>query len=274
MSQNDIREWARANGIQVGDRGALPANVIARYELAQQQNGFASHPDEDDDGDREPPVVVTLPVMPPPVADRPAGEPETEPEPKPERKPQAPPKSRRRLFKPQPQPGTRERKPKRVSIENVVSSAWTLGAMAFARSPEALPVARVLSMQAPVAGVIVEDIAKDTIVDRILQPIARGGERAEKAVALLGPPLLVGLISAQPQLYQPLRPILRMTIMSWLQISKPAMDKAAKKAAEFAEQYDMESIDAMMDALWADWPGEPVPSEQEEENIRRARGDG
>jgi nucleoid-associated protein Lsr2 len=30
-----IREWARANGFEVGDRGRIPANVIAAFEEAQ-----------------------------------------------------------------------------------------------------------------------------------------------------------------------------------------------------------------------------------------------
>ena len=125
---------------------------------------------------------------------------------------------------------------KRVSIENIVSSGWALGAMALARQPTALPVARVLDWQAPVAGVIVEDVAKGTLLDRVLQPLARGGEKAEKAMALAGPPLLVGIITANPSWAPALRPLLKMSMMSWFQLASPAMDKVQKRAAKFNEE--------------------------------------
>lgn len=31
---NSVREWARANGVQVSDRGRIPAQVLAAYEAA------------------------------------------------------------------------------------------------------------------------------------------------------------------------------------------------------------------------------------------------
>ncbi len=33
---NAVREWARANGMKVSDRGRVPGNVVAAYEAAQQ----------------------------------------------------------------------------------------------------------------------------------------------------------------------------------------------------------------------------------------------
>ena len=126
---------------------------------------------------------------------------------------------------------------KRVSIENVVSSGWAIGAMALARQPQALPVARILDMQAPVAGVIVEDLARGTLLDKVLQPLARGGEKAEKAMALAGPPLLVGMITANPSWAPALRPLLKMAMMSWLQLASPAMDKVQKRQAKFSEEF-------------------------------------
>ena len=32
---NAVREWARANGMKVSDRGRVPGNVVAAYEAAQ-----------------------------------------------------------------------------------------------------------------------------------------------------------------------------------------------------------------------------------------------
>jgi len=150
--------------------------------------------------------------------------------------------------------------------------------MALAQSPRALPMARVLDMQAPVAGIVVEDIAKHTIVDRILQPLARGGEQAEKAVGLLGPPIIVGLMTARPELYPVLRGPLKLSMMTWMEISGPAMEKAERRAAEWSEKFGAVDLDAMIDGLFADIPPPPgtqwadAVSEQEEENIRKARG--
>ena len=31
-NQSDVRAWARAQGLQVSNRGRLPANLLARYE--------------------------------------------------------------------------------------------------------------------------------------------------------------------------------------------------------------------------------------------------
>jgi hypothetical protein len=144
--------------------------------------------------------------------------------------------------------------------------------MALARSPQALPVARILDLQAPVAGIIVDDMARGTIADKILQPLARMGEKGEKLFALAGPPMLVGMMTAQPQLFPVLKPMLKMSMMSWMQISKPAMEKVQKRMETFAEDFGDIDLDAMIDGLWLDGPV-GAPSEQEEANIRKARGE-
>ncbi|HET9059016.1 MAG TPA: Lsr2 family protein [Acidimicrobiales bacterium] len=38
-SQAEIREWARAQGYAVGDRGRIPAEVRSAYEAAQSKGG-------------------------------------------------------------------------------------------------------------------------------------------------------------------------------------------------------------------------------------------
>ena len=262
MSESqDIRAWAKDQGIDLGDRGRIPAGVREQYDARNGDSGDL--PDLDgDDLDLMPPDPQPAPAAPPaPPVD---GKVVT-----PERRPQAPRKPRRKLF---------ERKPKtahkRVSIDNLVSAGWQIASVALAHVPEAraLPVARVLSMQAPVAGIIVDDLAKGTLADRILQPFARAQEKSEKAFALVGPPLLVGVATAQPQMFPMIRPLLKASLMSWMLISKPAMEKAEKRARQFAEDFGEVDIDGMIDALWADLPIPTAPSEQEEENIRKARG--
>ena len=280
----DIRVWARERGIDIGDRGRIPASLREDYE-AERDGQVTTGPDGD----------LQLAGMPTPISlngtppdsdvpgpgpqPPPGGERASSPAPGPgpaERPPQQPPGGRRRGLlgdrKPKP-PGGPRPVHKRVSIENIVSSGWALGAMALARQPTALPVARVLDWQAPVAGVIVEDVAKGTLLDRVLQPLARGGEKAEKAMALAGPPLLVGIITANPSWAPALRPLLKMSMMSWFQLASPAMDKVQKRAAKFNEEFAGVDLDAMIDSLWAGVPEAGPPSPAEEEAIRRARGE-
>ena len=128
-------------------------------------------------------------------------------------------------------------------------------------------------MQAPVAGVIVDDLVKGTPVDRLLQPLARAGERGEKAVALVGPPLLTAMITARPEMYPALRPMLKMSLMSWLTVSGPAMKKAQENAARFAEDFGDVDLDGMIDALFTDINVPAQHSPDEEAAVRRARGE-
>jgi hypothetical protein len=84
------------------------------------------------------------------------------------------------------------KKQPRVSLEKFVSRGWTmLGRMAISVSP---PMGRCLQAQAPMAGIILEDIARGTVTDRLLQPLARAEDKLDKGFALAAPPLLVGLI--------------------------------------------------------------------------------
>jgi hypothetical protein len=84
------------------------------------------------------------------------------------------------------------RKVPRVSLEKFVTRGWTMmGRMAMAASP---PMGRCMQAQAPVAGIILEDIARGTVTDRLLQPLARAEDKLDKGFALAAPPLLVGLI--------------------------------------------------------------------------------
>ena len=257
MSQ-DIRAWAQEQGIELNGRGRLPKAVIAQYEAAHGG----------DEVDEEPLLIV-------PDGPEPSPEPPAEPlRPAAAERPPTPPKRRSLLDrKARPKDGKPPRRLPRVSVANLISSGWGLGAMALARNGNAIPVARVLQMQAPVAGVVVDDMVRGTAVDRLLQPLARAGERGEKAVALLGPPLITAAITARPELYPALRPMLKMSLMSWLTVSGPAMKKAQEQAARFSEDFGDVDLDGMIDALFTD-VGVPVAhSADEDAAVKRARGE-
>jgi len=84
----------------------------------------------------------------------------------------------------------------RVSVSGVIEWAWA--AMAQGVNPLSQATARVLAMQAPVAGDVLEDSVRGTIVDRALQPIARAQGRISAAGALfLLPASVAGLEAAE-----------------------------------------------------------------------------
>lgn len=234
----DIREWARANGWDIADKGRMPGDAKAAYDAAHNGTYEADEPLII----RPDPEEVPVPAQ---GAEKSGADNPAEQGPG-ERKPEAPRK-----------PGLFQRRPKgpkqqhrRVSIENVLSSGWAIGAMALARKPQAIPVAKVLDMQAPVAGIIGEELLKGTVVDRVLQPLARGGRKAELATALVGPPMIVAAMTAQPGLFPVLRPVLKMTMMSWLEISEPAVRQVQKRQERWAEKFGDVDLDAMIDLLF------------------------
>lgn len=131
----------------------------------------------------------------------------------------------------------------RKSVENLIATAWRIGAQLVA--PINLPVARTLDMQAPVAGLILEDVVKDTMVDKILQPLARIEGGGETAFALLGPPMLVGTITARPQMAPMLVPVLRQALYSWMELAGPHIKKVQERERKFQEDYGQD-IDNMI----------------------------
>jgi hypothetical protein len=130
-----------------------------------------------------------------------------------------------------------------------------------------------LAIQAPVAGVVVDDLCKGTVVDRILQPLARSSEKAEKAFALIGPPILVSMISSRPETFPALVGPLKVALLSWAELAPAAMAEAEKRAGRIASRTADFDADAMIAALFADLPMQEAPSPEEEAAVRRARGD-
>lgn len=147
-------------------------------------------------------------------------------------------------------PATRARKPvkPRVSVERVVSGGWRL--LAQIARPINLPVARVLDVQAPVAGLLLEDVVRNTLVDRVLQPIARAAQGGEIAFALMGPPLLVAAIQGKPEMAPVLVPMLKESLRTWIDVAGPKLEELAAKDQKFQEQYGAR-IDEMIELFFA-----------------------
>lgn len=155
-----------------------------------------------------------------------------------------------------------------VPTAPMIERMWAELAMNVRRLP---PLQRVLACQAPMAGMILQDVTNGTIVDRLLQPLARGEERLEGAHAMLGPPMWTALITrfggvevkpvfkdgqpvmvdgrplvepqtdpdtGEPIWNDPTRVMiggLRMSLMSWLRISARHAEEIIAHAEELDE---------------------------------------
>lgn len=149
----------------------------------------------------------------------------------------------------------------RVPVDSLISSAWAaMGGLAMNVDP---PLGRCLVMQAPVSGLILEDLVRGTAVDRVLQPVARAEEKAQKALALFAPPALVAALEAAQALPEPQRrareaillPLLERSMVLWVRIAGDKIDQQIARAAE--EEPAREKARELMAMIWA----QPAPAD-------------
>ena len=122
-------------------------------------------------------------------------------------------------------------------------------------------------MQAPVAGLIMEDIVKGTFADRALQPVARAEEKAEKGLALIAPPLcVVGLEMAQqlPEGQRKMReailwPLLIESMVRWDRIAGDKVEELATRVEREAPA--RERAEKLAGLIFAQAPGSPAEAE-------------
>lgn len=201
----DVREWAKAKGIDIGGHGRIPAAVRDQYD--------AEHAISDDPGSGQPDNSYPEPgpdydggIT---VADFPA-EPETgievghPAEVKPRRIRAAKPAAAgilARFRKPKAgKPARPARKLPRVSIAGLIEDAWSQMAWAAAPLP---PMQRLLYAQAPFAGVALEEALAGTVVDKALQPVARAEQKAKAVGGLVMPPVaLLAVLATAPEPYE------------------------------------------------------------------------
>ena len=180
----DVRAWLIEQGHEVPKRGPVPA---ALRELYDTEHGIEPGDDAGEvsgadplglagaaprataPGERAPARARRSPLM--------AG-------------------ARERLWGPRGRPkagGGRTRgKHARVSLADFAEETWSDLAALFAPMP---PVQKILTLQAPYAGVVAEGTVKGTVVDSALQPLARNLAAVKAVNGLLGPPVYVAAIS-------------------------------------------------------------------------------
>lgn len=285
---SDIRAWAREQGHEVPDRGNIPNNVRAAYDAAHPgPNGSAgtSGPDYPDD-DFETAFIE------PPEEDGALFDESALAESAPRRPKAAPARARstttgRGLFGRGRSKQNAKGKPKakpRVSTEDVLGGLWR--GMAKLATPLP-PLQRTLRIQAPVAGIILEDAVKGTAADALLQPFARLAGQGKVISALLGPPVIVTALMLHVQQRAMLDPpqepnpllvsagteALRSSLMAWMEVAGPKFDIALQREREFEAKYG-QSVDELIGFLLSGPvnPADAAAVAAEEEAIRRAQG--
>lgn len=251
MSQvTDVRKWLRENGHEVPSRGPIPAALREVYDTENPGAPMIIDPPAREEGGEHTPVAA-----PPPDTSK-----------------QSDPVARVKGWARQRQ-GAKPDRPRttrrRASTEALFAGVWQYGAQVLAVRRELVPMARVMTLQAPVAGVVVEGAVKGTAIDRMVQPLARLSEKGTELSALFGPPLIVYAISQQPQLYGVLYQPLYSSLVSWVKVAAPAlkkkrleMEKLQAEMQELGEEFGVEAegdfIKAMIEGFFA-----PLPDLQE-----------
>lgn len=255
-SDSVVRSWARDAGIEVPTRGQVPKAVRDQYDAA---NAETDNPGlSPDEPSPEHGYVDAEPVPTRPQA--PSGGHADEVAPT-----RAP--GRFRIGRAKSQTVVKgKREHRRVSLESLASGAWTLLGQA-ATTQGLVPTGRALVLQAPVAGMILEEQFKGTLVDRIVQPLARSGETARELGALFGVPMLVTLVTVRPALAEAAVPHLRTLLRDWAIIAGPKMKARERREAKALEQLGVdekglnELIDGWLVAMFAAGPDDEPEAE-------------
>ena len=284
ISDEEIRDWARATGRDVGSKGRIGAALRAEYERLAAEAGSA------------PPAA--------PAPEPPARGPESDSAgPRPARE-ETPPRKvssatsrlRERFWSGSRDKG-RKRKDRgpRISTERLITRGWETAARIMIQVN--LPVARCLDWQAPTAGALLEQAVEGTVVDKVLQPFARAQEKLEIAGAVLGPPVLVFALQlpqnqpsrlaevTQPdgtlavkEVPWPAGAMRQKVIMSALVESLDMCWEAQQRLPEEVQQRQREREnrraamrELVQDVFFAAPPADAAAAAQEEEAMARAR---
>ena len=265
-SDAEIRAWALANDVEVSDRGRVGAATRDAYSAAHNGSPAAapSYPPgmTDDDFDLA-------------EADEPGDDPDMiEARPRPVT-PKVSAKSAatnlRQRFKRGKTSGKRTTKPKpRVSTAELIGSGWRIAAKIAQPLP---PMYRTLRLQSVIAGPLLDDAVKGTLVDPFLQPLARLSRAGETVSALVAPNLAIGAMAwhlqqtggePNPVIMQACQEMLRHGLIAMMRVGGDAF------AAQLAkDQADEERYGGDVEMIMAFILAEPAAPDQEEANIAR-----
>lgn len=245
-SDADIRSVLREHGVTVPPRGKLGPKHRETYDRIQA--GVVPEADDDWDGPDDEGDIITA-TIPGPAAAPPADQDDDErgrpiDEARPRVRPGKGGTARRladRVRAKSSSSGKGKSRPRaRIPVDRLISRGWGMGARLVA--PVSGATARTLMLQAPVAGLVLEDTVRGTAADTVLQYAARAEDAGERVFALVGPPLIVMAIERAQGLEEPARqmrlailiPLLEEALTMWCQIAGDKMEVAAARMAETA----------------------------------------
>jgi hypothetical protein len=248
----DKRAWLREYTAEdIPARGRLRPDLEAMYDDAHPDTPDAADGDWDLGGDET--EVADPEDLEPSVPMQPERAPRTARAARSERRAQPPAARASRVVSSllggkQGKPAAKGKKtPPRIGLEKFVTRGYsTLGRMV---APLSQPMSRCLQAQAAMAGVIFEDMARGTMADRLLQPVARAEDRLDKGFALAAPPLIVlaieqtqvavnaGRIDQQQAMVRMafLQPILRESLRIGLEVSESYADQMKARIEQDAK---------------------------------------
>lgn len=129
------------------------------------------------------------------------------------------------------------------------------------------PVGMAIGFEAPVAAEKLDAIIAGTMLDRLLQPIARAGASAKDFGAVLALPILVGLIERRPYLYDPLKPLI-IPIVTSVALDLAEMQERNKERLADAQaragshQVDVDQLMAMLFGQALQQQPQPTPEQE------------
>jgi hypothetical protein len=171
-------------------------------------------------------------------------------------------------------PGSAPTRPsvKRVSTAPITSSLVTFAAGGLARVGQT-PLAQVASFTSPIAGGIVDEAIAGTLVDRLAQPLVRGGEKYQNLGALLtaygsvwwasnNPDQAEAAYSAFEWSMTLLLPIFGKEMAAQAKAQKKALDTMAEVMPELVEIFGDNPIRGLWQRMWSNGGRHAAPVEE------------
>ena len=265
-SDAEIRAWARGQGIEVSAKGRVGPDARDAYNAAHngQPPPAPDYPAGMTDADFDVAEADT------PDDDYLADMDEAAPRPvSPKATPRTAAKSLTQRFKRGSTSGKRKGKAQpRISTSDLIGSAWRIGAKIAQPLP---PMYRTLRLQSVIAGPLLDDAVKGTVVDPFLQPLARLTRTGETISALIAPNLAIGAMAyhlqqtegqPNPVIMQACQEMLRHGLIAMMRVGGDAF------AAQLAkDQADEERYGGDVDMIMAWILAEPADPATEEANI-------
>lgn len=120
---------------------------------------------------------------------------------------------------------------KRKSLAGVFGSMYGGAGSLAERSgvPQMIPTARVLQWNAPVAGEAFDALIAGTMVDKMLQPLARRGDKLQQVGNVVGLPMIVYALTNKPELWPMLEPMARQMFYENLAAMGPVITAKRKR---------------------------------------------